>query len=189
MASNIAKKFNQDFTDKLVRLESQWFWADGKGEIFIHNGSLDSDVPTMPFIMNEIVSEYNKLNSELNNYEYFYAFILQQPDEFFKPLVEQAKKKFFEKFPDMPTDAIYTDNFNSFGKWKVVDLINYLIADLLQSSKTDGELVAAYQQFIDLLKRYDCVNIHTANHDLVLERIFIKTEWRSEMAFQRRTLN
>jgi hypothetical protein len=176
MASQIAKKFNRDFTDKLVRLESQWFWTDGKDEIFIHNGSLDSDVPTMPFIMNEIVSEYNKVNGELNNYEYFYAFILQQPDEFFKPLVDRAKKKFFEKFPDMPPGEIYTDNFNSFGKWKVVDLINYLIADLLQSSKTEEELVAAYQQFIDLLKKYDCVNIHTANHDLVLERIFIKTE-------------
>jgi hypothetical protein len=175
MASNIAKKFSQDFTDKLVRLESQWFWADGKDEVFIHNGSLDSDVPTMPLIMNEIVSEYNKLNGELNNYEYFYAFILKQGEAFFKPLVERAKEKFFEKYPDMPPTEIYTDNFNSFGKWKVDDLINYLIADLLQSSKTDDELIITYQPFIDLLKKYECVNVHTANHDIILERIFIKT--------------
>lgn len=174
MAANIAKKFSRDFTDQLCRLESQWFWTEGKEEVFVHNGSLDSDVPTMPFIMNEIVSEYNKLKGELNNYELFYAFLLEQNEEFFKPLVERAKKKFFEKFPDMPPGEIYTDNFNSFGRWKVIELVNYLIADLLQSTKTDDELVAAYKPFIDLITRYDVVNIYTANHDLIIERMLSK---------------
>jgi hypothetical protein len=183
MAAAIAKKFNRDYTDQLCRLESQWFWTEGKDDVFKHNGSLDSDVPTMPFIMNEIVSEYSKLMGELNNYELFYAFLLEQKEDFFKPLVERAKVKFFEKFPDMPPEEIYTDNFNSFGRWKVIELVNYLIADLLQSNKTDDELVAAYQPFIALIQRYDQVNIYTTNHDLILERMLTKLGIRFDDGF------
>jgi hypothetical protein len=176
MASDIAKRFNGNFTDQLIRLESQWFWAEGKDEAFRHNGSLDSDVPTMPFMMNAIVSEYKRGEGELTNYEHFYAFLVDQDEAFYRPLIDIAKENFFEKYPSVPRNEIYTESFNSLGKKEVIDLINYLIADLLQSGKTDEYLVAAYTPFIDLLKRYGRVDIHTANHDIVLERMFKTAE-------------
>lgn len=172
MAFNIAKRFNRDFTDQLIRLESQWFWTEGKDEIFKYNGSLNSDVPTMPFVMNAIVNEYKGLKGDLTNYEHFYAFLVDQDEAFYRPLIDNAKEQFYKKYPFVPRTEIYTESFNSLGKREVIDLINYLIADLLQSSKSDEYLVAAYTPFIDFLKRYDRVNIHTANHDIVLERMF-----------------
>ena len=174
MAASIATKFNTDFLNKVCRQESQWFWTEGKDDVFVQNGSLDSDVPTMPFVMNEIVSEFKKLKGELDNYELFYAFLLEQKDDFFMPLAERTKKKFFKKFPDMPPAELYTYNFNSFGRWKVIDLINYLIADLLRSSKTDDELINLYQPFINFIKQYDQINIYTTNHDLIIERMLLK---------------
>ena len=53
-----------------------------------------------------------------------------------------------------------------------VNILNYLIADLLSEfKKNDEEIKKIYYNFIQYITKFNEVDIFTLNHDLLLERI------------------
>ena len=55
---------------------------------------------------------------------------------------------------------------------KILDIINYLITDLLSKfKKNDEEIKKTYDNFIQYINKFNEVDIFTLNHDLLLERI------------------
>src|SRR5690606_4714869 len=57
------------------------------------------------------------------------------------------------------------------NKWNVLELLNYLIADSLALYHSLDDVLFDYLSFFEFIEQYDAVNIHTLNHDLLVEKL------------------
>ncbi|MEH6762801.1 MAG: SIR2 family protein [Maribacter arcticus] len=180
-ASTIAEKFDRDLKEKLLSASSsEWFWIDDKDETFIHNGKLNYDYLAYSYVFNELVKSYVEDRGSFVYYEDFYQYIIDNftNAEWVESLFEVAKKSLLADKPFFLEDKNkeyykgYLFAFDHKQFQKVINILNYLIGDILSTiPKTDAELKVIYQGFTDYISQFENVDIFTLNHDLLLERV------------------
>lgn len=178
MASNIAERFDRDLRGKILSASSgEWYWSDGKSVAERNNGILNFDYLAYSYVFNELVKKYKADNGDLEYYEDFYQFIIDNyssPD-WIENLFDTAKEVLLKDRPYLTEDDYskhYLFSFETKQFWKVGEILNYLIGDILSIiPKSNEELIEIYQGFIDYISKFDRVDIFTLNHDLLLERV------------------
>lgn len=180
-ASTIADRFNRDLRGKLLSVSSsEWFWIDDKDDASIHNGKLNFDYLAYSYVFNELVKSYVADRGDFIYYEDFYQYIIDNftNSDWVEGLFETAKKRLLNDKPfflEQKNKRYYKSYLFAFDLkqfQKVSDILNYLIGDILAvTPKIDNDLKGIYQGFIDYISKFECVDIFTLNHDLLLERI------------------
>ena len=178
LGKDIQARFDRDLRGKLLLASSsEWMWVDGKSDAEINNGMLNHDYMAYSYIFNELVNEYKEVKGSFIDYEDFYHFantILNNiPNR--EQLFERAEKAFLIDNPTYTKDNYHLYAFQNPQYGKVKDIFNYLIWDLLQiriKKSDEKEFTNNYQPFIDLIKKYDEIDIFTLNHDLLIEFLF-----------------
>lgn len=175
IANDINKMFNRDLKNKILRISSdEWFWIDDKSKNFVHNGQLGFDHIGYSYVLNELVQEYSNHNKEFINYEDFYQYIIDnfQNLTWVDNLFSKAKETLLIERPELMDNNSYLFIFENKQYSKILDILNYLIADLLSEfKKNDEEIKKIYYNFIQYITKFNEVDIFTLNHDLLLERI------------------
>lgn len=177
LASTIATRFNRDQREKLLKASSgEWLWIDDKSETDIHNASLNFDRIVYSYVLNEIVIRYKKEHNNINNYEDFYQFIIDnyKNKEWVQNVFDEAKKDLIDDKPFLLEEEykLHLFIFDTKQFSIINEIINYLIADFLVNiPKNDEELKEIYLPFINYIKEFDEVHIFTLNHDLLLEKV------------------
>lgn len=167
---DLSTRFDDDFTGKLLKWSSsEWQWADGKTEEQVYAGSLYFDHVTYAYLFNEIVADYKSNFSGLKNYEAFYDFVENYPSALFNKVRERAVARYIGSV-EKPSQTIVS-HLRTISHLDVLDTINHLIADALTLKENNEVILREYLRFVNLLRSYDRVNIHTLNHDLLVERI------------------
>ena len=183
IASEINRFFNRDLREKILRISSdEWFWIDNKTENFIHNGKLGFDRIPYSYVLDELVKEYVKYNNEFINYEDFYQYVIDKYQNilWIENLFLKAKKTLLKERPEFSYLFVFENKQYS----KIIEIINYLISDLLNSFKiNDDEIKKRYKHFIQYISKYDEVDIFTLNHDLLLEKILDLNELEFSKGF------
>lgn len=176
-ASKVNEIFDRDLRGKLLCYSSsEWSWIDGKSETNIKNGQLGYEHLAYSYIFNELRSYYIQKKDNFNNYEDFYQYIIDcfESSECVDRLLERATKSMLDDNPYLLKKEYqnYLLVFKRKQYKKVIEILNYLIADLLSEIKeNDTELKKTYYMFIDYISQFNSVDIFTLNHDLLLEKI------------------
>jgi hypothetical protein len=172
LSAGIDRFFTRDNREKLLRFySSEWFWVDGKSDGDIHNGKNNWDAISYSYILNMFVDAYTKANNGFINYEHFYQFLvdLERDKPLLNTMIERARASFLDDFPDVPSDSNYFYAFSDRDHSKILDIVNYLIADLLKPEKSIEILSEIYSSFLGFIRGYEQVNIFTLNHDTLIE--------------------
>ncbi|ALM47829.1 hypothetical protein AMR72_02290 [Flavobacterium psychrophilum] len=182
VASTIASYFNRDLKEKLLCFSSsEWMWADNKDDASLNNGRLNFDWLPYSYVLNELVKQYINEREELNNYEDFYQYVIDisKDKNLLTEVFEKGKAELLIDKPHL-NDQLegYNDYYDSYifaftkkQYQKLTDIINYLIADILNIQISDETIFETYSDFIEYLKRFDEIDIFTLNHDILLERL------------------
>ena len=94
LANDIRVRFDRIQKGKLLRMSSgEWMWEDDKDDITIHNGRIDFDYLAYSYILDEIVKTYNREVEDFDNYEVFFAFIMNKFNDmdWFRGVYKRAK--------------------------------------------------------------------------------------------------
>ncbi len=178
IAKGVSDYFNRDLRDKLLNFSSsEWAWIDDKNKTIIHNGHLSFERLGYSYVFNELSNIYKSNNGEkFLNYEDFYQFISDsfKDNNKISTIFAIAKDQLLQDYPCLiekeDSDHLFLFNYKQY--FKVLPILNYLIADILQPIKMNNEeLYLTFKYFLDYIKSYDEVNIFTLNHDLIVERI------------------
>lgn len=170
LVKTLSTKFQQDYNGKLLKIgSSEWYWIDQKNEQQVFQGRLNSDHVAYAYFMNEVVRAYNSAVGQIDNYELFYDYLENQVDEWYKIVSEMAVHRYQTEVTDQSQSVI--NRIRVLNQFSMMEIINYLIADSLQLRILDESLATPYIGFINHLKKYDKVNIHTLNHDLLIEKL------------------
>lgn len=172
LGAGIDQFFMRDNREKLLRFySSEWFWEDGKSDVDIHNGKNNWDAISYSYILNMLVDAYTKANNGFINYEHFYQFLvdLERDKPLLNTIIDRARASFLDDFPDVPSDSNYFYAFSDRDHSKILDIVNYLIADLLKPEKSIEILSEIYSSFLSFISGYEQVNIFTLNHDTLIE--------------------
>lgn len=177
LGNDIKAKFDQPFRDRIFNASSsEWFWVEGQSEAMIHNGRLNPDHLEYAFIMEEIVKAYKAANdNQFTDYEDFYQYVKDNTGVagWHEQIIANAKRRFYSETNLRDENSEYYGHaFRNPERYRPQEIINYLIADLLQINKTEEEFVTSYKPFIQFIKKYESVNIFSLNHDRVLECLF-----------------
>lgn len=178
LGNDVKNKFDRSLKGKLMRMSSsEWFWTEGKEEAMVHNGRLNTDGLEYEFVMEELIKEYKNVRGGFKDYEDFYQYVRDNTyvKGWYEKILASAKKRFYAE-TQCKEDSEYSGYaFRSPERTRPQEIINYLIADLLNCDKTDDELVASYKRFLDYISKYKSVYIFSLNHDQIFERLFRKT--------------
>ena len=178
LANDIRVRFDRIQKGKLLRMSSgEWMWEDDKDDITIHNGRIDFDYLAYSYILDEIVKTYNREVEDFDNYEVFFAFIMNKFNDmdWFRGVYKRAKATLMADKPYLNESSTahkpYLDIFDEDPYLEqLAQIINYLISDLLFISDTKiEEAFSRYQAFLDFIVQFDQVDIYTLNHDVLLE--------------------
>lgn len=172
LGKDIQARFDRDQRGKLLLASSsEWMWIDDKSDTDKHNFTLNYDYMAYSYILNEYIKQYKLEKGSFINYEDFYQYIndTQSNIENCKPLFEKAKKAFVKDNPTITKESHHFYPFTNPNYYRIKEIVNYLIWDLLQIPKAKEELIESYRPFIEVIKKYDEVDIFTLNHDLLLE--------------------
>ena len=172
LGKDIQVRFDRDLREKFLTFSSsEWMWIDDKSDADIHNGTLYHKHYWYSYIFNEYVIEYKKEKGSFIDYEDFYQFIIDLGAQSVrnKAIFDNAKSKLFQEHPEFNGDHMFSHLYEMPNYYLPVEILNYLIWDLLRFGKSDTELLSLYQPFIDLIKAYDEIDIFTLNHDLLVE--------------------
>ncbi len=175
LGNELKAKFDRDLREQLLRHSgSEWTWKEGKDSATVNNGSVGADWISYSFVLNEVLEAYKSDRGAFNDYEDFYQFIKDHSgnDNWYRPLFDRAKTKMYSELVMQSPNEFFDPIFSMPNTFLIEEIINYLIADVLWTTKTDAELLEAYRPFIEYIKTFDEVNIFTLNHDLLLERLF-----------------
>ena len=178
LASDIRARFDRDQKSKLLRMGSgEWMWEDDKDDTTIHNGHLGIEQLAYSYILDEIVRTYNDEVDDFENYEVFFAFIMNKFSDmdWFKEVYNRAKetliadKPFLIEEPEIHAPYLLIFEKDPYLE-QLAQIINHLISDILfiNNSKID-EAFPKYQKFIEYINQFDQVDIYTLNHDVLLE--------------------
>jgi hypothetical protein len=177
LGKDIQTRFNRDQRNKLlIASSSEWFWIDGKDDIFIHNGQIDSQNIYYSYILNELVKFYKEEKGGFIDYEDFFQYLIskfEQNDGWLIHIYTIAKKELFNDYPkwNTPEALEYNPYLNDEPSiYKLNSLINHLIADLLSVKITEDQLIKSYKDLVNYIMNFEEVSIFTLNHDLILER-------------------
>ncbi|REE27253.1 SIR2-like protein [Winogradskyella pacifica] len=178
LANDIRTRFDRDQKSKLLRMGSgEWMWEDEKDATTIHNGLLGVEQLAYSYILDEIIKTYNREVDDFDNYEVFFAFIMNKFNDmdWFKEVYKRAKttliadKPYLIGEPEAHAPYLYLFERDPYLE-QLSQIINHLISDLLfvNSNKID-EAFREYQIFLEYIKQFDQVDIYTLNHDVLLE--------------------
>tara|TARA_R110002051_G_scaffold324292_1_gene420922 strand:+ start:690 stop:1859 length:1170 start_codon:yes stop_codon:yes gene_type:complete len=192
LARDIRIRFDRNQKEKLLLYSSsEWVWIDDKDKNTITNGSLSYDHLSYSYILDEMVKAYNLEVDDFDNYEVFFAFIMNKFNDpnWFKEVYKNAENSLIKEKPYLIEEPeIYADYLNIFKNepylQRIAQIINYLISDLLviTENKID-EAFPKYQLFIEYLKQYNQVDIYTLNHDLLLEGLLNRADLEYSRGF------
>jgi len=178
LANDIRARFDRIQKGKLLRMSSgEWMWEDGKDDTTIHNGHLGFDQLAYSYILDEIVKTYNREVEDFDNYEVFFAFVMDKfkDMDWFKAVYGRAKATLIIDKPYLIDEPIpHSDYLSLFDRdpylEQLVQIINYLISDLLfiNGNKID-KAFPKYQRFLEYIDQFDQADIYTLNHDVLLE--------------------
>lgn len=182
IASTIAGYFNRDTKEKLLYFSSgEWVWEDNKSYNILNNGRLNFEWLPYSYVLDELVKQYCEKRGEVNNYEDFYQYIIDisKDKDKLNEVFENAKQELIKDKPHLNKveDNYYNyhDNYLlAFTKkqyQKLTDIINYLIADILDVYIPDERLLEVYANFTKYIQSFEEVDIFTLNHDILLERL------------------
>ncbi|MGB3150836.1 MAG: hypothetical protein WBB27_09245 [Maribacter sp.] len=184
LGNDIKERFDRDQREKLLNFSSgEWMWEDGKSKTDLHNGKIHNDWLTYSYVLNELIQSYKEEKGTFENYELFYQFIIDNKSDkqLFENIYGKAKTKILEDYPSVGEFEPQYDGdvspylyrlSNDTGLKNIVDIINYLIGDLLGFSEAQfSNAIGEYEQFIEFINQYKEVEIFTLNHDLLLERL------------------
>ena len=172
LGNGIAKLFTRDNRQKLMRrYSSEWAWVDNKTDSDIHNGRIYRDVWAYEYVLNELAQAYEKLNGCLENYEDFFQFVLdlKRKREDFSEIVLAARKTYLKDSPELSENKKHLDVFEQCQASTMIEILNYLIADVLKPQFSIDILVEKYSAFLDLLRQFETATIFTLNHDTLIE--------------------
>tara|TARA_R110002111_G_scaffold214166_2_gene277157 strand:- start:2394 stop:3434 length:1041 start_codon:yes stop_codon:yes gene_type:complete len=152
-------------------------WIDNKDDATINNGRLNYDSLGYSYIINEIVKEYNESVDDFDNYEVFFAFIMDKFNNmnWFKDIYKKAEESVIKDKPylvEQPEPhSYYLDVFKREPYLqKLAQIVNYLISDLLViNDRKIDEAFPKYDMFLEYIKQFEQVDIYTLNHDVLLE--------------------
>lgn len=170
----INKRFNTSNISNLSQMGSgEIFWSDPE-----KNNYVTYEVTAMQYTLNSLYQRYIQKSNRYNNYEEYYQFISDELDkaQILAELSNQAYQMFHEdrlnKYSKFD-DSNYRKEFKDITKKKILNMFNYLIADLLTFDIMKiSDYARKYVDFLNLIAQYDEVNIFTLNHDLLLETLF-----------------
>ena len=178
LANDIRERFDRDQKGKLLlQSSSEWMWIDNKDDATINNGRLNYDSLGYSYIINEIVKEYNESVDDFDNYEVFFAFIMDKFNNmnWFKDIYKKAEESVIKDKPylvEQPEPhSYYLDVFKREPYLqKLAQIVNYLISDLLViNDRKIDEAFPKYDMFLEYIKQFEQVDIYTLNHDVLLE--------------------
>lgn len=172
---NVQNKFDRSLIDKIMRASSsEWFWTEGKDSIMVHNCRLNTDGLEYGFIMEEVINSYKATRGKFEDYEDFYQYIKDNTysEGWYEGILTCAKKRFYLETMCKEDSKTSGFAFRSPERSRPQEIINYLIADLLNIDKTDDELKVSYEAFIKYIQNYESVYIFSLNHDRLFERLF-----------------
>ncbi|MFA9187823.1 SIR2 family protein [Flavobacterium sp. FBOR7N2.3] len=176
LAQAVNERFNRNQTQKLLRMSSsEWLWKDDKDETTIHNGTIQADANIYSYVFNEVVNQYKLENGDFTDYEDFFQYVLTNSPkkEWYKNINEQAFNKYLGDHPHMNTSEglEYLEYYRNSHHSIIIEIINYLVADLLFLKIPEDVILKFYKSFVDYIQQFDEVSIFTLNHDLLLEGI------------------
>ncbi len=181
LAKDINTRFDRDQREKLLVFSSgEWAWVDGREDVDLNNGTLFYDQLPYSYILNEIIITYKMEKGEFNNYEHFFNYVNDKLNvkKWIEGIYERAKNLMISDKPYLVAEPkAHADYLLVFSKSpqvnKILEIINYLIADLLggMSLEKVKEVHENYKGFLSYIKKYKTVNIFTLNHDLLLEKL------------------
>lgn len=191
IASGVTNYFNRDLRKKLLNFSSgEWTWIDNKDQTTVHNGQLNYDYLGYSYVFNELLESYKAKNAgDFLNYEDFYQFIndLFLFEENVSVIFSKAEEQLIKDYPQLTAnkDSNYLFLFKTKQYHKVLPILNYLIADILNPIRMDNEeLIETFSSFLDYIKKFDEVNIFTLNHDLLIEKLLTLAEIQYSKGFQ-----
>ena len=175
LANDIRARFDRDQKEKLLQFSSgEWMWIDDKRKDQLANG-YSYDKLAYSYIINEIVIEYNDSVEDFDNYEVFFAYIMEKFNhmDWFETIYKRAEESLIKDKPYLVSEqhSHYLDVFKRVPYLeKLSQIINYLISDMLEITdiKID-EAFSKYKAFLDYISKFDEVDIFTLNHDVLLE--------------------
>ncbi len=179
LAKDINSYFNRDNRKNLLHFPSdEWKWYDLASNVYKNNGSLMFDHIAYGYILNELFNQYTIKNSGNNNYESFYQFIVDEikNDDFLELICKNAHFEFDKNENISKKNRLYEDYTNAFcipQRKQILNMINYLISDLLYCRELFNEFSPKYEPFLCFLSKFQQKDIITLNHDLLLEELFI----------------
>lgn len=180
IGATIAGYFDRDLKEKLLCFSSsEWAWTDDKDKATLNNGKLNFDWLPYSYVFNELVKVYKAERGSFLNYEDFYQFIIDNlnNEESINEIFNNAKHELlidreYLKEENVGYNEEYLKPFENKQLFKIAEILNYLIADLLYWEVSDEEIKEIYSPFIEYIQSFDEVDVFTLNHDLLLERIF-----------------
>lgn len=181
LGSTVSAAFNRDIREKLLNFtSSEWLWIDGKSDAYIHNGHNSYSSLGYSYILDETRLRYEQ-EKGWGNYEEFFQFLTEKSKDtqWCHGCMLQARERLLtdkeylqEGLNDENYYSAYLQPFKDTDLTAVIEIVNYLIADLVaRANKNDTELIRIYQPFFNFLEEFDKVQIFTLNHDLLLEHL------------------
>ena len=196
--------FNRDLRDKLLCISSsEWEWIDtvtydiiqkdlnikfhNKSDIHIHNGRINNDHLAYSYILNELVKKYKADKRCFVDYEDFfqYAIDIESNQNEISELYQKAEEQLHIDFPVIQEQ--YLKPFQNTNYRIIIDILNYLITDLLFHNLSTEELSHLYNCFLNFVGSFEMVEIFTLNHDIILESIFEYKKISYTKGFRRKT--
>lgn len=171
LVGRLSEMLRTDYRDRLIRWSSsEWKWAEGKKEDELFSGRQGGEHIAYSYMMNQVVQSYTSHYGPITNYEVFFDLIEHAREEWFHELREVASRNYQNDTKQASQSVI--DRLSAINKWNILELLNYLIADSLVITKSIDDIVTKYSPFLAYIKQYEEINIHTLNHDLLLESLF-----------------
>lgn len=176
LAQSVNARFNRNQIGNLLKMSSsEWLWKDGKNETTVHNGTILTEANYYSYVINEVVKDYCQQTGTFNDYEDLFQYILNNSNDkaWHKNIQEKAYQKYLIDYPHMnyPEGIKHLTFHKNNGVSRTIEIINYLIADLLFLQVPEEIIIKFYKRFVDYILQFDNVTIFTLNHDLLLEGI------------------
>ncbi|MDW3194598.1 MAG: SIR2 family protein [Cytophagales bacterium] len=190
LVQDINPYFDRDFLDKLCFFsDSQWRWKEFQNDANKHNGRLSVEVEIVEFVFNHLVHSMKREKGSFSSYEIFMTYLIDKGKDWFSSQVVQAKEAErslrISRQRRMPNSK-YWSKYDDIDLPLVLDIINYLIADLLRTDKFKPiDEIESYDKFLAYISVYNQVNFFSLNHDLLLEEVLRKRAIRYSDGFTR----
>jgi hypothetical protein len=183
LASELKDRLSSNHIDRLFQHSSgEWEWKSGELTTQ-HYQSNGSEACGFSYILQELVETYGTIE----DYEDFFQYIVDLSIDRYLPIIESAKAKFFQKSPK--AQSSYLNPFKKEEQKKLIQILSFLIDQMLRSKKTIDELKDLYQSFIDIINEYEQVDIFTLNHDILLEQLLEANSIKYKTGFSKLNSN